>query len=280
MKTRIPTATNFYPGDNAIQLEEFLADFSPPDKLPGQLKAAVVPHAGWTYSGGTAARTLYSLAQKSQPRTAIMLGADHAGVDRSVIYPAGRWLTPFGDLPVDEHLAEQIMQKSADLIYPSETAHQGEHSLEVQCPMIKYLWPELKIVPVLVPATTASLDLGHMLGDNFANDDVILIASTDLTHYGYPYGFSPAGVGKQGLEWMAQNDRQMIDLILDCEAGGIIPDIHRQRNACGGGALTAITAAVKRMGISRGHLVEYTTSHGDRPADEFEYGVGYAGIVF
>jgi hypothetical protein len=263
-------------------MRAFLSDFAPPADLPDTLIGAVVPHAGWTYSGRVAARTLSCLERGGRPTTAVLFGTDHTGVFHHSLYPSGAWSTPLGNVPVDEELGEQILARTGKLVVSDPDAHRGEHALEVLLPMVKYLWPDCRIVPVTVRPVTDSVELGRKIGKLIESTGkrIVLIASTDLTHYGSLYGFMPGGSGEKGYRWMCENDQRMVDALCAADGDRILTEARRNQNACGPGAAAALAAAVTAMGHSRGYLVEYTTSHGIRPAAEFDYGVGYAGVVY
>ncbi|MFW6139089.1 MAG: AmmeMemoRadiSam system protein B, partial [Spirochaetota bacterium] len=104
------------------------------------------------------------------------------------------------------------------------------------------------------------------------------IGSTDLTHYGPNYGFSPRGIGGDSLTWMKEvNDKRVIDLFLALDPEGVMKEASVSKNACCPGAAAAAISAVKEMGVEKGSLVEYATSYDVHPDTSF---VGYAGVVY
>ena len=126
---------NFYPGDLARQTADFLAKYQPLSGARPSLVAGVVPHAGWRYSGGVAARTLKALADNSKASSILLLGAVHrAWLDASAVYPEGEWQTPLGPVVVDGELAKEVVEKLGSLVEPNPLAHDSEHSLEVELP--------------------------------------------------------------------------------------------------------------------------------------------------
>ena len=105
-----------------------------------------------------------------------------------------------------------------------------------------------------------------------------VIGSTDLTHYGPNYGFSPAGTGKAGVAWVKEtNDKRMVDHMIALDSSEILSDALSSYNACCGGAAAAAVASARALGASRGELLVYTTSYDKRPDNSL---VGYAGVVF
>ncbi len=263
-------------------MDEFLKKFTPALDLPKRLRGAILPHAGWMYSGPVAAKTLSLLSEQSTPNSCIIFGADHRGVAAPTVYPDGAWWTPLGPLAIDEATVNALeLIKADDLMFSAE-AHEQEHAIEVLAPMLKYFWPDITIVPITVPPVASPVEVGRLIADLLKDrrDDYIFLASSDLTHYGESYGWMPAGLASDGFEWMKKNDRQIIDLIIQMEGNRILDEVDTHQNACGPGAMAALVSAMSSYGIGQGHLVEYHTSHGDLPAESFQYGVGYGGIVF
>ncbi len=279
---RRPVAQHFYSGDCQGQLDKFLTGFQIPPDLPADLIGAVVPHAGWQCSGEVAAQTLYCLAQRSQPASCILFGADHTGVWQNSLYPEGIWETPLGPVDIDEEWASVLLREIPDLITSNPEAHNREHSIEVLVPMVKYLWPDITIVPVIVPPGDNSILLGVEIGKRAHAIDrqTIFLASTDLTHYGQVYGLNPAGSGYHGFEWIVKNDKRMLECLTAVDGKAVLTEAREHMNACGSGAVAALMGVMVELGHDTGYLVKYTTSHGQAPPADFKYGVGYVGIVY
>ena len=279
-------AGRFYPGDRAgcvEMIEECLPEEPSPD-LPEEIVAGLVPHAGWVFSGGVAAKVFAAIKTQGAPETFVILSAMHRwGASRPAVYARGRWATPLGEVEVDEALAAAILKTGAGLLVESPEAHSGEHSAEVQVPFIQYLFPEAKILPILVPPEEDAVRSGEVIGQaaDEAQRRIAIIGTTDLTHYGTSYyGFAPAGTGQQALEWVRGNDERVINLILSMRAEEIVAETAAHHNACGGGAIAGTVAAARTKGADKGHLLEYTTSHHVMPRGPATDFVGYAAIVF
>ena len=280
--TRYPVATEFYSGDCKRQIQDFIAGFKIPDELPVELVGAVVPHAGWRYSGRTAARTICCLSKKSKPEICIIFGADHTGARKHSILPKGNWETPLGILSIEEELSDLLLSSLPDIMSVDKNAHNREHSIEVIAPMLKYFFPGIKIIPVIVRSEQSSLELGKRIGTILKGSGVpaITLASSDLTHYGGFYGFTPAGSGRSGFQWMQKNDERMIKLMETCKGKEVLVEAGKSRNACGSGAVAALLEVIQSRKIKHGYLVEYSTSHGSVSETDFTFGVGYAGVVY
>jgi MEMO1 family protein len=276
-------AGRFYPG-NAAECRRELEAYTrlPVMKYEGLPVAGIVPHAGWVFSGATAGKVFAFFKMFSAPKTFILLGAVHRYMaDKPVVMSEGLWETPLGDVEIDDSLASELI-KSFDGLSASASAHDGEHSIEVQVPFIKYLFPDAKIVPVLVPPTGDAAAFGESAGLAIKNrDDVVVVGSSDLTHYGYEYGFAPKGAGEEALKWARDvNDKRLLDMAASMNAEDIVPEAMLHHNACGAGAVAAAVAAARVKGKKKGLLLEYTTSHDVMPRGRPSMFVGYAGMVF
>jgi AmmeMemoRadiSam system protein B len=264
--------------------QELLAQAVVPEGLPNVLYGGIVPHAGWAYSGRVAATTFKALAGSGEPAAFVLFGADHFGtVDQGEVFYRGVWQTPVGDVDVDEELARAILASSAAL-RGNPGAHQREHSLEVQLPLIKVLCPHARIVPIAVPPTNLALDVGRAVGRVLVGRaDVYVVGSTDLTHHGGHFP-APGGHGQKGATWTGANDRRMIDLMEAAAEDRILAEAETRSNACGAGAIAATIAACRKMGATRGLCLAYTNSyeivHAAYPADPDDTTVGYASVVF
>ncbi len=255
-------------------------------ELPGPIRAGIVPHAGWVFSGDLAAAVFQAVRRvNGSVDTFVLFGASHRyGSGLPAVYDKGAWETPLGLAHVDEELAAQILSCGGSA---KPAAHHGEHSIEVQIPFIQYLFPNAQIVPILMPLSGGEVQFGANVGRllvSLQNKKVVCIASTDLTHYGPRYGFCPQGIGPSAIDWAHQvNDRRFIDLALQMKADQIVPTACEDQSACGPAAVAALIAAAKAMGAPRGILLAHTNSRRimlQKFRQHSEDSVGYAAIVF
>lgn len=160
----------------------------PPGLDPSAVAGLLVPHAGLVYSGAVAALA-WALAGEIAPATIILAGTDHEARAAGVgVWAGGPWRTPLGDVAIDEDVADEI----AALGPPFERddyAHFGEHSLEVQLPLLMRACPEAKIVALAVsPRLTRHAEAGRALARVItrwrnAGERLLLVASSDMAHY-------------------------------------------------------------------------------------------------
>jgi len=289
-KRKSIVAGQFYPGqhDSCVdEINECLDARTLSEPLPETIVAGIVPHAGWTFSGSLAALVFSAIKQQHEKvHTFVIFGAAHGYFGQSpAVYDRGSWITPLGEVAIDEELADAVL--SAGPVVSDAGAHRAEHSIEVQVPFMQYLFPGAKILPIIVPPREQAVALGTSVG-NVINEDehkkIVCIGSTDLTHYGPRYGFTPMGVSADALKWAdSVNDKKFIDLALKLEPERLLADAAENCNACGAGAAAAAIAAAKQIGKTEGLLLVHANSNevmlrkmGTASADS----VGYAAIVF
>ena len=291
MQKRKPiVAGQFYPGSGdecADEIKQCLKEAPLNMPLPDAIVAGIVPHAGWTFSGSTAA-IVFAAIKKKHPKvdTFVIFGAAHRYSGRfPAVYDKGFWFTPLGEIAIDETLADAVIESKTAISNPD--AHDSEHSMEVQVPFIQHLFPDAKILPILTPPVEEAINLGQIVGSIIASDDerkIVCLGSTDLTHYGPGYGFVPMGTGKDALKWaMEVNDRQFIDYSLKMQPDKMLESAEENCNACGAGAAAATVAVAKTLGKKKGILLAHTNSNEvmlRKTGSSSQESVGYAAIVF
>jgi AmmeMemoRadiSam system protein B len=180
----------------------------PADAVRGSVVGLLVPHAGLVYSGLVAALGWRRLAMTpGDPLpTVVILGTNHgaAWLDGVAAWESGAWRTPLGDLPIDADLAGSILELGPPFGVDRD-AHRGEHSIEVQLPLLHAVAPLARIVPLSVAAGTgegalvAGARLGALLAEQrTAGQPVVLAISSDMAHY--PSSTDCAGVTAELLE--------------------------------------------------------------------------------
>ena len=258
-------AGNFYPG-NAIELRRDVENFISVDTQKVRALGAVIPHAGYMYSGHVAGAVY---ARLQLPTRFIILCPNHTGHGEPLaIMSRGTWATPLGNVQIDEDLADHLKQ-FFPLIKEDEDAHRSEHALEVQLPFLQVLCPAFRFVPITVG--TGQFEALKALGVSIARvlkdvaDDAMIIASSDMNHY-------------ESDDVTRVKDRRAIDQVLALDARALY-DTVREHNIsmCGYGPTIAMLTAAKLLGAEKAELVKYATS-GDISGDR-DWVVGYAGML-
>jgi hypothetical protein len=245
-------AGTWYPGD-AHELERmvlgYLREASPPE-VQGDVRAVIVPHAGYRYSGAVAAHA-YKILQGMDISRVILVGPSHRHRFPGISVSLHRaYETPLGEVPVDLALARSLVDSSPEVRFVPE-AHAIEHCLEIQLPFLQVVLPGVPVVPVIMgrqDMETCS-ELASLLAEAAAERPGTLVAaSTDLSHY---HSYREA----------EKLDRELIRHVEKADPEGLYRALAQGRcEACGGGAVVAALTAARRAGPCRGLVLEYATS--------------------
>ena len=275
-------AGSWYPSSAAEcekEIEGFLAEGERFDLPAAQRVGGIVPHAGWFFSGSIACNVISSLKSDDSPDVFVVFGMHLHSDAPCVMMAEGAWETPFGEIRVAEQLAGELTKQFSFTLESPDSFNQ-DNTIEVQLPFIKYFFSEVKIIAMGVPPAKSSLEIGRAVVEiaDHLNLRIKVIGSTDLTHYGRNYGFVSKGTGPQAVDWVRhQNDRRIIDLMLDMDAEKVINEALASHNACCAGAAATAIETAKHLGAAQGKTIAYATSYDKNPGDSF---VGYVGIVF
>jgi AmmeMemoRadiSam system protein B len=242
------------------QVAHYLTDKT--EKL--KARAIVVPHAGYIYSGKVAGEVYSSV---EIPDIVIIMGPNHTGAGVPVsIMNSGEWRTPLGDVKINEPLANEILKKSK-AAQKDTKAHMNEHSIEVQLPFLQVIRKNFSFVPIIFGEYDLEnlKDTAGAIAASIKGREVLIIASTDLTHY------EDAGSAKK-------KDGLVLHAIETLDADGLAKDVSENSiSMCGWMPVYVAITAAKLSGAKQGKIIRYMNS-GDVSGD---YGqvVGYGGAV-
>jgi AmmeMemoRadiSam system protein B/AmmeMemoRadiSam system protein A len=187
MQNRKPAvAGTFYPATAKALKTEISNLFIKAVKSPEpDVAALIVPHAGYIFSGEVAASAYAKLNRQAQYKNIFIIGSSHRKHFEGVsVYPGGHYITPLGDIKINEGTTSQLINKNK-FIYYDEEADKNEHAIEVQLPFLQYwLKNDFQIVPLIIGSDDPSLceELAKALEPWF-NDDNLFVISTDFSHY-------------------------------------------------------------------------------------------------
>ncbi|MEA1901833.1 MAG: AmmeMemoRadiSam system protein B [Thermodesulfobacteriota bacterium] len=261
------------------EINNFLNDATVSPSSKNKLTGGIVPHAGWYYSGSIACNVINYLKKGDSPDVFVIFGMHLGHESPCYIMKEGIWETPFGDIQIEKEIAGELVERFNFNVETPEYFTE-DNTIELQLPFIKYLFGDVKIVPVGVPPAKKSLEIGRAAADisTKLGLNIKVIGSTDLTHYGLNYGFMPEGTGHSAVDWVRKvNDKKIIEIMLEMDPDKVISEALKHQNACCSGAAATAIAAAKQLGADHADAIVYATSYDKRPSDSF---VGYAGIVF
>jgi len=268
-------AGSFYSSDTETLKKQIVESFShklgPKGFKNQELVAAVVPHAGYMYSGPVAA-WVYSRIEKANY---IILGPNHSGMGENfAVMKNGLWKTPLGEVVIYEEIAEKLL-KECDILNYDVIAHQHEHSIEVQLPFLQHKFGnDFKFVPITILNEFADdflLENCRLVGKAIAGvikkqkGKWIILASSDFSHY------VPQKMAKE-IDLSIVKEIKKMD---EKKFFGKI--VEKSASVCGFGAIAITMVAAKELGAKKADLLKYATS-GD-VTGETDSVVGYASLI-
>ncbi|MFH1249120.1 MAG: AmmeMemoRadiSam system protein B [archaeon] len=279
---------SFYP-QNKKQLQDQInesinsADIS--KILQQKTYGVVVPHAGYNYSGKCAGYA-YSQIKQDCYDTFIVLGTNHTGYAESDFAVCSQdFKTPLGICHTDGELLKEIIELGKNRgIFVGETekdklAHKNEHSIEVQIPFIQTISNRSKILPII--CKTGEIEKQKSFASIIIEAskkmkrEIFIIASSDLTHFGFSYGFTPFHSSiKENLHKM---DLEAVSLITKFKSKEFL-DYANETTICGSNAISTCIEICKALGSKNAKLLNYYTSAD--LSDDYSASVGYASIAF
>ncbi|RJP94266.1 MAG: AmmeMemoRadiSam system protein B, partial [Desulfobacteraceae bacterium] len=290
MNVRKPSfAGSWYPArasECEAEIRRFLSDPYTEIRTEDLPKAnhlgGIVPHAGWYFSGSLACRVIAALRgpeQEHQPDIVVIFGMHLHPHSTPCIMTDGAWETPFGDIEIETQVSRILAQQFSFKIEAADR-FTPDNTIELQLPFVKYFFGASRLIPIGAPPSSKTLEIANSLVDiaQEAGKTLKIIGSTDLTHYGDSYGFSPAGRGERAAIWARNHsDKKIIELMLAMNPEGVIAEGLQHQNACCSGAAAAAIVAARKLGATTAHYIGYSSSHDKHPGDSF---VGYAGMTF
>jgi len=256
-------------------VDHFLAEGAKKVKIEARPIALIAPHAGYVYSGRCAGIGYATVRGKAYARV-VVLAVNHRGMPfrGASILGVDAYKTPLGTVPVDREACEALLKSR--LFGTRRSAHRMEHSLEIQLPFLQRAISDFKLVPIVC---------GNLDGDQFAamaaelrkvvDDDTLVVASTDFTHYGSRFRYVPFTTRiRQNLEKL---DKGAIDFILKRDGGGFWRYVQRTgATICGRIPVRLLLHMLPEK--ASGQLLNYYTS-GDATGD-YRNSVSYAAVAF
>ncbi len=266
-------AGTFYPGD-PVELSKFLAKlYSEARKktLPGRPIAIIAPHAGYMYSGKTAAAVYKQLEGETYDTVVIISPSHTVFFQGASVYNGSAYQTPIGVVEIDDDLSQKIGSIHPS-VYLSNKGHtggsvRGEHALEVQLPFLQQVLGKFKLVAIIMgdQDESTSRALGEVLASALSGTNSLIVASTDLSHF----------YSEKKARKLDGNIQKAVELFNPGRLQSVLAS--GKGEACGGGPMIATMLAAKRLGGEEVIIGEYTTS-GESTGD-FSEVVGYLSAV-
>jgi AmmeMemoRadiSam system protein B len=279
-------AGQFYPAEREACHAEAQSYLKPSESAAAKTwLGGILPHAGWICSGAVAGQAIATVAKQTPADLVVIFGAVHTPLrfEFGALDSHAAWWMPAGEAQVCHDLYQRLLAKG-NLFGVEPRLHAREHSVEVLVPMVQLAFPNIPILPIEVPPAGSAPLIGRKTAEvvKEAGLRAVYFASSDLTHYGTNYGFTPVGIGPQAMDWEKENDRRLLKLITELSAEKVVPEAQEHYNACGAGAIAAMLAAARAAGATTAQVLWHTNSyetlrevHPQPPTNA----VGYAGVV-
>ena len=270
MRARPPAVAGlFYPGGPA-ELRRTVDDLIAAAGGAGAPAiGAIAPHAGYLYSGLTAAHVY---ARLDVPLACVILAPNHTGLGHArhggSVFAQGVLKTPLGDVAVHEDLAAALVA-ACPLLEDDPLAHEREHAVEVHLPFLLARRPDVRVVPIVLG--WGDWERSRQLAEALAAvvkgwpEPVLLLASSDMNHY----ESAAVGAGKDALA-LAQVERMDGEELLAVTA-------RHHVTMCGRTPCAAVLHAAKLLGAAQAEVVH--TSHSGLVTGDDQQVVGYAGVI-
>jgi AmmeMemoRadiSam system protein B len=238
----------FYPGA-ARQLERQIGQFFAkvePTPIEGEIVGLISPHAGYVYSGQTAAHAYAQVRGASFDVVAVISPLHQMALGRFATSSADAYETPLGTVPLNEDLVAELQRE----IHINRVPYDGEHSLEVQIPFLQVALTGLTLLPVMIgdPSFAAGEELGAALARILAGHKALIVASTDMHHI--PDYAQVVRRDQAVIDALATFDLDRIKSVLspwDCSVCGRVP-------------VYAMLTAAQALGADGIRILHHTTS--------------------
>lgn len=272
-------AGQFYTADKEKlkeQINNFLEQANS-QKVAGRVKAIMVPHAGYDFSGPVAAEA-YRQLEGTNIKTLVIIGNSHSSFFEGVaIDSSSSWQTPLGSVSVDTQFAHRLADNYENIIINGEP-HKKEHSLEVQIPFLQtILGKDFKIVPILfgnIKDETECRNLAEALAANLGSNDLV-IASSDMSHF--PSYEDANRLDKRTLQIIKSADVEELEEHISTSMGEGVP--HEETLLCGEDAVKTIMYLNNIKQWDSAKILRYSNS-GDSDLGDKNRVVGYGAMVF
>jgi AmmeMemoRadiSam system protein B len=261
-------AGRFYPADPDECQRQAMAALHRTKPSPALAGArpwigGIVPHAGWVCSGAIAGQTIATIARTTRPDVVVVFGAIHTPLplEGAALDTHARWSVPGGETALPTEVSTRLAE-TRTYFHVDARFHDREHAVEVELPLLQQAFLGKPVLPIEVAPDDDAPAVGRAVAKVLAdlNLSPVFLASSDLTHYGPDYHFTPAGIGAQALDWAMDNDRRVLELVTRLADEYVVPEVHNRFNACGAGAIAAMLAACKAFGATSAEVLRHTNS--------------------
>jgi AmmeMemoRadiSam system protein B len=257
----------FYPAEkDKLQKDiSLMLQLAKTEKSFDKIFGIISPHAGYVYSGRTAAYA-YNLLKNKNYKTVIIISPSHSEFFPGIsIFDGDAYETPLGIVEIDQEVTDKLVEKSKT-IFRGIQGHRKEHALEVQIPFLQSVLTNFKIVPIVMGDQSKRFvdELAQKISE-VADNSTLVIASSDMSHF------------------YSSNEADRLDSVVEKRISefdfeNLLKDLDRHDcEACGGGPISVMLKAASLKNINKSFELNRSDS-GDVTGDKSEV-VGYLSAV-
>lgn len=279
IKNRKPVYAGKFYESNAELLKRELNQYFSNVRFRQKLNplAIVVPHAGYIFSGQTAAEAFYQIDEDAKYENIFIIAPSHHVLSHgAVIFNSGNFETPLGVVNVNHELCNLLLKKYPNLFHEDNYAHEKEHSLEVELPFLQIrLKKSFKIVPILITSDNLNecKEIAQALLP-FYNEKNLFVISTDLSHY--PTYNDAKHVDTETIATLLDNNADTLQALLNNKDKNMVDNLYTR--LCGKYPIFVLLYLNQLKGNCNIHLLKYTNS-GDSPYGDKSRVVGYGALA-
>ncbi len=239
------------------------------DMVINKLSGIIVPHAGYMYSGGVAARAYRQLVDRAYDTVVVISPSHRVYFEEISVYDGSGYSTPLGVVDIDRDLAGFLVESHPNIVFSGLGHDEDEHALEVQLPFLQHVLNDFKLIPVVMGnQDKENIDiLSEALSSVLRDQNVLVVASSDLSHF-------------HKHDRAALLDKVVVDNVNAFDEEKLYSDLQDGLcEMCGGGPVVTAMKVCRNLGAKRSKVLLYRNS-GDITGDRNQV-VGYlSGILY
>ncbi|MBN1996976.1 AmmeMemoRadiSam system protein B [candidate division KSB1 bacterium] len=269
-KIRPPkVAGQFYPRDpqELKQTLMKLMENAPELNINGEIKALIVPHAGYQFSAAVAAAGFRQVQGQKYETILVIAPSHHDAFTGASIYDGEGYRTPLGVVKIDQNAAGRLFGAS-NYIQKTALGHGEEHAIEVELPFIQYLFPGTPVIPIVIGRYNWDVceKVGTAIANVFKGKKILLVASTDLYH-------------GDSYDDCKSTDQRTLDAMAAFYPKSLCDGFFQGKySACGGGPVVIVQVAARQMGADVSRILAHANS-ADVTGKKIGYTVGYGAVA-
>jgi MEMO1 family protein len=274
-----PLAGSWYPASSSVlkkQMEKYFDNVK--EKKLEDVIALILPHAGYAYSGQTAAYGIKEIIGNKYSRVVILGPSHQQYMKNKICIPkdVNAFKTPIGTTPLDKEFINKL--KKYPEVISNDHTHYNEHSVQIELPLLQNALNQFKFVPIIVGQldSTIAQKIGDIL-KSLIDDNTLIIASSDFTHYGQRFRYMPFTLDAQAQEKIKRLDMNAVKEIEDINFNKFNSYIEKTGiTVCGSNPISILLAMLPKK--TQATLLHYDTS--GRQTGDFTNSVSYVSMAF